>query len=249
MSSGSQRPAYASLAALGMALLSFVYAVILVVIVASGDTEELGFFGGVLALVAVISWVSWRFDKIWAKALGIVGTLAAGLFTWWLVFGVFQVSSPVEFTLGLVFLAAVPLSLVFHSRAIAAIRRGVPGPVAIERTIARSVLAVVGVGALISVGAFLMTRQSVDATLAKGAVVIDMKNFEFAPDEVQAGTSSTLLVHNADPFVHDFTIEDLDIQVVLNPGSESLVELGSAAGRYRFVCTLHPDMEGVIQVG
>ncbi len=62
-----------------------------------------------------------------------------------------------------------------------------------------------------------------------------------------------MLVHNADAFVHDFTLEALEIDVTIGPGSDALVDLSAAApGTYDYFCSLHSDgtdgMRGTVTI-
>ena len=75
---------------------------------------------------------------------------------------------------------------------------------------------------------------------AAGATPLNMVDFEFDPEDTV--TDGKLLIHNADPFAHDLTIDELDIYVYVGPGSDAIVDLNSAeAGTYDYFCSLHTD--------
>ena len=77
-----------------------------------------------------------------------------------------------------------------------------------------------------------------------GAVVVEMKAFDFEPKSVSA--AGKVLVSNNDMFRHNFTVEELDIDVEINPGREVVVDLsGNDAGTYAITCSIvgHEAME------
>ena len=103
-------------------------------------------------------------------------------------------------------------------------------------------LGVIGVLAVFSVIGLLTTRQTVSAEDAAGAIVLDMVDFEFELEAASVPTGGTLLVKNSDPVVHDFKFDELEIKVVVGPGSETLVDLaGLSPGAYDYFCSLHSD--------
>ena len=74
--------------------------------------------------------------------------------------------------------------------------------------------------------------------------IAEMVKFEFDPGSSALPVDGKLLIQNSDPFVHDFTLDDLDIAVSIGPGSEALVDLtGLTAGTYDYICSLHSDGE------
>jgi plastocyanin len=84
-----------------------------------------------------------------------------------------------------------------------------------------------------------------------------MTAFDFEPTPAAVPIGGRLLIVNADPFVHDFTLSQLGIAFDVGPGSESLLDLSSvAAGTYDYFCSLHsgsaedPDgMRGSFTIG
>jgi plastocyanin len=46
-------------------------------------------------------------------------------------------------------------------------------------------------------------------------------------------------VRNDDPFLHTFTVDDLDIDEAMSPGSEELIEIPSEPGTYVVYCRPH----------
>lgn len=157
--------------------------------------------------------VVWRFDKAWARALGVMATLGAMVTMFWLAFGLFQVFSPIEFIVGLVFLLGVVLSLVGGIMALFSRKKGDTGPTKRETRVRKGTMGLIGVAAVISVVGFLFTRENVSEAEASGATALEMANFEFDPFTTSMPSGGKLLVANSDAFAHDFTLEELDIYV------------------------------------
>lgn len=243
---GTGRTAHSATQAFGLTLVAaaLLAGAVLTIIVLDGEDLLLP---AAIALVATVSAiVAWRFDKPWARILGIAGTVISLAMSFY-AFGVFQPFSPVEFVLGLAYLIGMILAIVGGIRAIRAGRKGHLATAG-GRRLQAIVLGAIGVGAVVSVVGFALTRTTVAEADAAGAIVVTMSKFEFDPSAPSVAAGGSLLVHNADPFTHDLTIEALGIDVVVGPGSDALVELSSAAsGTYPFVCTIHSvDGDGMV---
>jgi len=161
--------------------------------------------------------------------------------------------SPIEFIVGLVFLLGVVLSLVGGIMALFSRKKGDTGPTKGETRVRRGTMGLEGVAAVISIVGFLFTRESVGDAEASGATVLEMANFEFDPPTSSMPSGGNLLVANSDAFAHDFTLEELDIYVYFDSGSEALVDLSAAApGTYPYFCCLHTDgtegMRGTVTI-
>jgi plastocyanin len=136
------------------------------------------------------------------------------------------------------------MSLVGAVRALLAGRKGQQVPANSGGRFRTTVLAVIGVAAVVSVTGFLLTKESVDDSESAGATALEMVKFEFDPGSLSLPVDGKLLIQNNDPFVHDFTFDAMDIAVTVGPGSETLVDLsGLAAGTYDYICSLHSDGE------
>lgn len=218
-------------------------ALVTVVIVSAvlGETEELGFFAIVAGVAVLAAGLVWLFDATWARIAGLVGTLAVTAVVFWLAFGVFQIFSPMEFIVGLLFLVGFLLALIWGVMAIVSGVRGRMGPTTAESVVRKWVFGAVGLLSIVSIVGFIFTRETVSDAEAAGATTVEMVGFEFEPG-ASSVTEGKLLIHNADPFAHDFTLDDLDIYVHVGPGSEVIVDLGAAAsGTYEYFCSLHSD--------
>jgi len=128
-------------------------------------------------------------------------------------------------------------------------------PTRVERTAAGALIAGLAVLAAVSAGLTIINRDSVSAEARAGALPVRMKGTTFQSErlEARAGEPVRILVKNADPGMHSFTIQALGTDVKVNPGSERLVELGTVPpGEYTYVCKLFghdQTMKGTLVVG
>lgn len=198
------------------------------------------------AVTGAVTYLVWRFDKVWAIVLGLVVTLAILALSFFTVFGIFHIFSPLEFITSLLFLFGALFALIGGVQALLSRRRETE-PGTTGRRMRAATLTVIGLASAISIVGFLFTRETVSAAEAEGATVVDMEKFEFVPGDVIVASGGKLLVANRDPFAHDFTLEAGDIYVYYTSGGESLVDLsGLAPGEYVFFCDLHTvDGEGM----
>jgi len=97
------------------------------------------------------------------------------------------------------------------------------------------------------------TTTSAGATpgAAAGAAAsgtITIKDFKFAPREIQAKVGDTITVVNADDAEHSLTATDKSFDAGRFAHSTRTVQV-KAAGRFEFQCEVHPFMDhGFIQV-
>ncbi len=238
-----ERTAHANTQTFGLVLMSAALLVAVLLTLVLFDGEDIALI--LVPTVATVgaAFVTWRFDSQWARAVGIVGTvLSLGAF--FLAFGLFHLFSPIEFVVALVYVLGFFMSLVGAVRALLAGRKREQVPANSGGRFRTTVLAVIGVAAVVSVTGFLLTKESVDDSEAAGATALEMVKFEFNPGSSALPVDGKLLIQNNDPFVHDFTFDAMDIAVTVGPGSETLVDLsGLAAGTYDYVCSLHSDGE------
>lgn len=189
--------------------------------------------------------LAWRFGT-WANAVGIVLGLAGGSMTFWLVFGLFEPSSFVEFTAGVAFVVGVLLML--GGGATALIRRKDRRTEAspAERMIERSALGLVAAAVVISLPMWLLARNTVDAATAAGLPQIAMENFAFAGATTVTATDGevTLLLENGDVALHTFTIDALGVDVELVPGSSEVVTFSAEPGtELAYYCVPHSSVD------
>lgn len=243
--SDNQRTTHSTTQTFGLALIAGVLLIILAVnVLLLGGGDFLGFLIGITSFAMIVTFVVWRYDTLWARTIGIVGTIVILLTSFWLAFGVFQPFSPIEFVSGLAFFIGVMLSLVGGVRAILAGRKGIVGRSKGEARQVSVVFGILGFAAVVSVVGFMATKTTVSDAEAEGAVVVDVVEFVFNPEATQVAAGGTLLVTNSDMFTHDFTLDEFDIAVTIGPGSETLIDIPAAApGTYDYLCTLHSDGE------
>jgi len=226
--------------AFGLSLITAAFVVVLAGFVIFSGGSDAGFAVVLVFVGALVTWMLSRVAKLWAVIVGLVATVAAVMAVY-IVFGIFQPFSPVEFISGLLYLLGFFFALVGGISALSKQRREA-GVGQTGMRIRKTAVGLVGVLAAVSVVGFFMTRTTVSTAEAGNAASIDMMNFEFAPVTPTAAAGQNLLLTNSDGFVHDFTIDELDIFVNFGPGSEALVDLSDVpAGTYQFYCSLHSD--------
>ncbi len=238
----TERTAHSTTQVLGLGLISAALLVVVAVILIMLGGEDIALFAVLAAVGVVVTLVVWRYDRLWARIVGLVATVVLALGAFFLAFGLFQPFSPLEFIVGLAFVLGVLLALYGGIATLVAGRRGSMGPTRGEGWIRTAVVAIMGVGVVISIAGFLATRTTVSAAEAAAATPLEMVKFEFEPETTAVSAGGSLYVTNTDAFAHDFTLEDLDIYVHIGPGSEAIVDLSTAPpGTYDYHCSLHSD--------
>ena len=205
-------------------------------------SDDAGFFA--LPIVAGLggAWLIRRPRTLW-KVVGVVLGVLIALMLFWTAFGLAEPASFFDFVPGLLIVPGVLITLIAGIGAIRSPKRGGASLTAAEggeRTAITVVLAGVGVLAAVSAVLSVTGQESVsDADAAEADVVVDLKDFEFDEASYDAAGGGTILVKNSDPFLHTFTIEALEIDVELTPGSEKLITVPSTAGTYVVYCRPH----------
>ena len=201
-------------------------------------SDDAGYFSTVAAIGLLGAFFMSR-SNTWAKVAGVVGALLLCFGMWWTVFGLFVPGSFFDFVPGVLVLPMALTAVVSGIGSIRATKRGevTAEPVAGEKKGLRFVLTVVIVTAVVSAGLTYFGQSTADEADADS--VVAMKDFEFPEEEISVAGGSTVLVRNDDPFMHTFTVEELDIDVVLSPGSSELIEIPAEAGTYIVFCQPH----------
>lgn len=201
-------------------------------------SEDAVFFLGTGA-IGLLGAFSMSRPNTWAKVVGVVFAFLMLFGLWWTVFGLFAPGSFFDFVPGLLVLPGALIGMVAGIAAIRAAKRGdaTAEPVAGERRGLRIVLTVVIVLAVVSAALTFIGRSTADEADADS--VIALSDFEFPEDEISLEAGSTVLVRNDDPFLHTFTVEELNIDVVLGPGASELVEIPAETGTYTVFCEPH----------
>jgi plastocyanin len=174
-----------------------------------------------------------------AKAIAIVLAVFTFGLVFWMAFGLALPGSFLDFVPGILLLPGVLLAIGGSITSLRSAKRGrASGPG--ERRAALTIVGALGVLAALSLVLTVTSRETVDDEAAANAdVVVDLKDFKFDEDAYEVAGGGTVLVKNSDPFVHNFTIDALDIDVDLGPGSEKLVAIPDEPGTYIVYCEPH----------
>ncbi len=208
--------------------------------------DEVPFFLITAAIGLIGAFLVLRFGT-WAKIVGVIAAILVSMALFWTAFGLFTPNSFFDFMPGVLVIPGALLAIVACISAIVAGRRAhrAPAPIGGERTGIRVVLGIVIALALLSGVLTFASRSTVGATEAD--LVVSMTDFEFDQPSYEIDAGSTVLVRNDDPFMHTFTVDALDIDETLSPGSEVLVEIPDDPGQYVLYCRPHtgtPDDPG-----
>lgn len=203
------------------------------------DMSEDGTFFLGTAAIGLLGAFSMSRSTTWAKVVGVVFAVLVLFGLWWTVFGLFTPGSFFDFVPGVLVLPGALIAIISGIAAIQANKRGdaTAEPVAGEKRGLRIVLTVVIVLAVVSGALTFLGNSTADEADADS--VIALSDFEFPEDEISLAAGSTVLVRNDDPFLHTFTVEELDIDVVLGPGASELVEIPAESGTYIVFCQPH----------
>jgi uncharacterized cupredoxin-like copper-binding protein len=117
----------------------------------------------------------------------------------------------------------------------------------------RGILGVIAVLGVVSAVMTVANFGGVSAAADEGATIVTAKKTEFDVESIEgrAGQEVRIVVKNKDPFLHTFTIDDLDIDQKVSPGGEELIEFEAPAGSYEFICRIvghEEDMKGTLTI-
>jgi plastocyanin len=235
---GRTRARWSRLAALGLLMAAAAPIIFIVAGLLTGlPVGEMPFFIGTAAIALVGALLMWRFGT-WARVLGVIAALLVGMSLFWTVFSLSYFSSFVDFTTAVLLPLGVLVAVVAGIASIVRRRHRTPRASGAERRAIQVVLSVVVVVALVSGVLNLVGRESVAD--ADADLVVGMYDFEFDEDVYRADAgSTTVLVRNSDAFAHTFTIDELDIDETIIPGSAKLVEVDATSGTYTLYCSPH----------
>lgn len=194
------------------------------------------------------------------KVISIVLGLFVAVMLFWTAFGLAEPDSFFDFVPGVLVVGGLLITLVAGIASIRAGKRGTSSELHDgERRGRQVVLAGLATLTVLSAVLTLVGRETVSEEEAAGAdLVVDLEDFEFDEESYETEGGTTILVKNSDPFFHTFTIEALDIDVDLSPGSEKLITIPAEAGTYVLYCEPHTsdpddpsddDMAATLTVG
>ena len=79
---------------------------------------------------------------------------------------------------------------------------------------------------------------------------VTMDDFSYDPSCIGVTRGATVSLDNAGSLPHTFTLENTEVDVDVAAEEQGSADLeGVAAGSYMVICTYHPQMEALIQVG
>ena len=185
--------------------------------------------------------LAWRFTT-WGHVVGMLLGLAAGGMTFFLAFGLLNPGAFVEFTAGSAWIAGMVLLLYGGITSIVKRADVRTEASSAETAMGRTALGLVLVALLVSVPTWFLTRDTVDDAVASGLQEVTAANFAF--EDVTAAAGSEVVVRNADPFHHTFTIDELGINIDLLPGEATVVALPDSPGTYTYYCVPHSSDAG-----
>jgi plastocyanin len=82
-----------------------------------------------------------------------------------------------------------------------------------------------------------------------GSVELTAANFAFEPSDLSAAVGDTIEFTNDDDAPHTFTADDAGIDENVDAGGSTSIDLADVEpGTYDFVCTIHPQMKGTLEV-
>jgi plastocyanin len=95
--------------------------------------------------------------------------------------------------------------------------------------------------------------ESTEATQEEGGgsgtVELSAADFAFEPGDLSAAAGDTIEFTNEDDAPHTFTAQDAGIDEEVEAGGSTSISLGDVEpGSYDFICTIHPEMKGTLEV-
>ena len=175
-----------------------------------------------------------KVGRIGLLVVSLLGTAGGAPFA---LAGLAHPESPIDFVHGV---TSLPLRVVVLVAAVAALRGASTGA---RRTRAVA-LASLGGLVVVAVASSFLAGPGVLVRRPEGAVVVD-------GDQLAVATGERLVVDNADPFRHTFTIEDAGVDVEIPAGRTVEVPLDLQPGTYDYICAVpgHEAMTGTLVVG
>ncbi len=253
------KPRWTRLAALGLFMVGLAaFLMVAAALIWGVDVaDDLPFFLSLAFVPWVAAFLVWRFGT-WAKVVGIIVALASIGAMFWTAFGLAEPASFFDFVPGLL---VVPGALIAIGASIAAIVAGRRGHTAggregKEGRAISAVVAVVGVLAAVSAVLTVVGRSTVETP--QGATTVTLGDFAYDRSAYDVTGGAQVVVRNDDPFLHTFTIDDLDVDVELGPNGSALVDIPAEAGTYVVYCRPHTvdsddpgpdDMASTLTVG
>jgi plastocyanin len=195
----------------------------------------------IVSAIALCGLVLSTIRSVVARVVAAVAALLVGMALFWTAFGLMSMAAFFDFVPGILVLPGVLVAIGATIASIRAMRRGdfTLATDGRERSVVVGILGMVLI--LTAASAVLTATSRTTARAADADELVVMDNFGFDPEDLEVAAGSTILVKNDDPFLHTFTVDELDIDVEVGPGSSKLVQLPSGAdeGDYVLYCEPH----------
>ena len=91
------------------------------------------------------------------------------------------------------------------------------------------------------------TTGATSQTGTSGSATITMKSFRFHPNTITVSGPTELTLTNEDSVAHTFTLDDLSFTESI-PGGDTLTVTVDVPETIGWLCTIHPEMTGTIEV-
>jgi plastocyanin len=118
-------------------------------------------------------------------------------------------------------------------------------PIAVVRPMARRMV----LRAALAAGSTLVRNPLVRTAFAAATVTVSIENFAFAPAELTLAPGTTVVWSNHDDIPHTVTSSDGAFKSHALDTDDTFSFTFEKAGSYRYFCSLHPKMVGVVRVG
>lgn len=117
----------------------------------------------------------------------------------------------------------------------------------------KGIVAALAVLSIMSAVFTVASIEKVSAADKQGAILVRADKTEWNTESIEGRSDGTLklLIKNSDPFLHTFTVDGLNMDFKVTPGSEKLIVLERPlAGTYEFICTIagHENMKGTLTI-
>jgi plastocyanin len=235
---------YARIAALGFLLIALAGAIGAIVSVSGGDTGALSFTLPIVIIAVLIAGALMRFGT-WAQVLAaVLSLLLLALLLPFSLFNLFHPESAGDFIPVVLITVGAAFGLVGSIVTLVQRRRRLLRTAAtpVESVALKVILIALALAALGSIAMTATARTAISAEARANASSVDIRNFEFSPNQLQvkAGDSVRVVVKNSDTTLHTFTLPEAGVDVSVPPGTEKLVEFKAPkAGEYRWYCIPH----------
>jgi plastocyanin len=118
-------------------------------------------------------------------------------------------------------------------------------PMAALRPLARRMV----LRAALTAGTTLAMLASAGRTSAAETVTVSIDNFAFAPADLTVATGTTVVWTNQDDIPHTVTSTEGVFKSRAMDTDDSFSFTFEKVGSYRYFCSLHPHMVGMVRVG